>query len=104
MGEYIKYGFAELDEYGLDLFRTIEATEEVKDMLDKLAGDIDPSWVGRGKDAFVERTIELRQRIDKMCAELNTSKQKLDTAVRMHRENEGLNKQQVSALSEEDIF
>ena len=101
MADYIKYGFEALDNCGISLHNIAEATGKIHNFLTALSqNNIEGVWEGKARNAFDEHAAEMLRRITQMETELETSKGKLDYAVKMHRQNELDQSQSVSKLLE----
>lgn len=99
------YKFDELDKCSNKMGQVVQALEEVKSMSENVKNGIGEHWQGEACEAFTARFTYMNQAIDTLHQQVALSKEKLDKAIALERQNEEiLTFETVGRLSADNIF
>ena len=101
----IVYKFDELDKCSHKMGQVIEALDNLKKFSQNTRNEVIEYWEGEAYISFIKRLGQYNNAIDKLYSDITNSKEKLDKAIALERQNEeNLTTQTVGRLSTDNIF
>ena len=103
--DVIVYNFVHLQNLSTRMSWIVSALENVKELTAKSCQSAEEYWQGNAYEAFVNRATEMNKSLDKLYEQVSASKEKLDKAIALEKENEAdILQNTVGGLSADDIF
>lgn len=99
------YRFDELDSCSAKLGTVLEAISNIKIISEDLRIRTDDYWIGKASDAFEGQMKKMTASIEKLYNDIERSKDKLDKAITLEKQNEeNITSNIVNSLSADGIF
>lgn len=103
--DVIVYNFLHLQNLSTRMGWIVTALGEVKELTAKSCQSAEDYWQGKAYEAFVNRVTDMNKSLDKLYEQVSASKEKLDRAIELEKENEAdILQNTVGGLSANDIF
>lgn len=103
--EVLVYRFAELESCSGRMGNVVSALDHLKDISVKAKAEIGEYWSGNAYESFLSRMDKMTDALRELHDDVERSRQKLDQAIALARENEkGIQNKVVGELSADNIF
>lgn len=99
------YRFEELESSSGKMSVVLEAIDNISSISENLRAEMNDYWIGKASDAFEVQMKKMTGSIEKLYDDIRISKEKLDKAIALEKQNEeSITNEVTNDLSADGIF